>query len=334
MTDKTILKIFNLEFPSYIDELTIGDYKFKRIENYKEAFDGMMHLVNMPGGEFNTQEKTGTHQITATIEIPQKEKKSVLPWENKNLTQIDDILFLLSIFTNRNVFKNDWEDSTATTIISDHRIHQYGGELISSIDSEWVYKNANTNEVKTKIDKKYLCFPDWNKVDIGFEKGLNQVLDTISSQKWQSEYESGYFLFLFKSAIQRQITETSFILSWTIWEHIFAIKNRGWADNKTIEQMSADNKISFILSEYFLKKIDTVARKNIQRINKARNRLVHFGKKTEHVDYKEMIMFIRLTEQLMAIILKLSPSNIFNSFERLDAFLRESERKQTRKNEK
>lgn len=145
---------------------------------------------------------------------------------------------------------------------------------------------------------------------------------TISSKEWQEEYEGGYFLFLFRSAIQRQIRETSFILCWTIWEHIFAIKNRKWLDNSTMEQMSGDKKIAFILNQHFLKKIDEKARKNIQRISKTRNRLIHFGIKTDQVDLKEMDMFIRLTEQLMAIILGLSPSNLFNSFEDLDSFLK------------
>jgi hypothetical protein len=132
---------------------------------------------------------------------------------------------------------------------------------------------------------------------------------------------------LFRSAIQRQILESSFISCWTIWEHIFAIKNRKWLDDKAIIQMSGDKKIAFILNHYFLKKIDSNARKEIQRINGTRNRLVHFGIKTEQVDFNEMEMFIRLTEQLMAIILGLSPSNIFNSFERLEAFLNPKSKK-------
>ena len=91
--------------------------------------------------------------------------------------------------------------------------------------------------------------------------------------------------------------------------------------------MSGDKKIAFILNKYFLKNIDDNARKNIQKINKTRNRLIHFGKKTEQVDYKEMKMFIRLTEQLIAIIFELSPSNIFNSFEMLDIFLKKVAKK-------
>lgn len=244
-----------------------------------------------------------------------------MPFGNDKLTQIDDILFLLTIFDDRNVFKKDWEDSENIAIISDHRIHQYGGQLACSIQYESRWKDINTGELKTEAEMKDIPVFDYHQINIGFENTINKVLDLISSKKWQDKYEGGYFLFLFKSAIQRQIIETAFISCWTIWEHIFAIKNRKWLDNTAIEQMSGDKKIAFILNEYFLKNIDDTARKNIQKINKTRNRLIHFGKKTEQIDYKEMEMFIRLTEQLIAIILELSPSNIFNSFEALDNFL-------------
>ncbi len=318
--NKTI-QIFNLEFPPDIEKLNIGGYTFKRVKNYKEAFDGMMCLVNSSGSEFDTNIKVGSHQITATVEIPQQENKCVLPFGNKKLTQLDDILFLLTIFTDRNVFKKDWEDSDNTAVISDHRIHQYGGQLACSIKYESRWKHINTGELKTEQEMKETPIFDYHQINIGFENTLNKVFDLVSSKKWQDKYEGGYFLFLFKSAMQRQIIETSFISCWTIWEHIFAIRNRKWLDNKAIEQMSGDKKIAFILNEYFLKNIDNTARKNIQKINKTRNRLIHFGKKTEQIDYKEMGMFIRLTEQLIAIILELSPSNIFNSFEDLDNFL-------------
>jgi len=318
---KKILQIFNLEFPAYIDELKLGDYTFKRVKNYQEAFEGMMHSVNTSGYEFDRKIQYGSHQITATVEIPQKEKRCVLPFRNNKLTQLDDILFLLTIFTDRNVFKKDWKGSEPP--ISDHRIHQFGGQLACSIKRENRYKNKKTGKLKTKKEIKniadtYAC----HIVNIGFEKSLNKVLNLISSKKCQNEYEGMYFLFLFKSAIQRQIIETSFISCWTIWEHIFAIKNSEWLDKTAIDQMGGDKKIAFILNKYFLKNIDGMARKNIQKINKTRNRLIHFGKKTQEIDYEEMEMFIRLTEQLIAIILGLSASNIFNSFEGLNSFLK------------
>ncbi len=322
--EKNIIEIFNLEFPSYIEKLEIGGYLFKRVKNYKEVFGGMMCLINSSGSEFDTKIKTGSHQITAIVEILKKEKKCVLPFENKKLTRLYDVLFLLTIFTDRNVFKKDWEDSEAKNgaMVSDHRIHQYGGQLACSIQYESRWKDIHTGELKTKEEMKGVPLFNYHRIDLGFEKTINKVLDLISSKKWQDEYEGGYFLFLFRSIKQRQIIETAFISCWTIWEHVFAIKNRKWLDNKAIEQMSGDKKIAFILNEYFLKNIDDTARKNIQKINKTRNRLIHFGKKTEQIDYKEMEMFIRLTEQLMAIILELTPSNIFNSLEELDSFLK------------
>jgi len=79
-----ILQIFNLEFEPYIEELKIGSYIFKRVKNYKEAFDGMMCLVNSFGSEFNTQIKVGSHQLTATVEIPPKEKSAFCHLGTKN----------------------------------------------------------------------------------------------------------------------------------------------------------------------------------------------------------------------------------------------------------
>jgi len=318
---REVVQIFNLEFPSYVEELKIDNYTFKKDKKYSVAFSKMMHLVNSFGSEYDTQAQTGSHQITSMVSLPVKEKRSALAFGDKSSTQLEDILFLLSLFTGRNIFKKNWDNDKEKPIISDHRIYQYGGQLICSIKFESKWKNRITGEIKSDKQMESISTIDYNQYDIGFEKTLNKVLKLITSKKWQKEYEGGYFLFLYKSASQRQIIETSFITCWTIWEHIFAIKNRKWLDNKSMEQMSGDKKISFILNEYFFKDIDAKARKNIQKINKTRNRLVHFGKKTEQIDYKDMELFIRLTEQLIAKILNLPPSNIFNSSEKLDSFL-------------
>ena len=190
-------------------------------------------------------------------------------------------LAILKALNDEGKFKKDWDDDHNTTVISDHRIHQYGGQFACSMKDEWMWKHVDTGELKTAEEIDSTSASDYNQINIGFEKTLNKILNLISSKKWQDEYEGGYFLFLFKSAIQRQIIEISFISCWTIWEHIFAIKNRNWLDNKTIERMNGDKKIAFILKEYFLKSINDSARENIQKINKTRNRLIHFGKKTE-----------------------------------------------------
>jgi len=317
---KKILQIYNLEFPAYIEELKIGDYLFKRIKDYEKAFNGMMHLVNSSGSEFNTKIQTGSHQITATVEIPLKEKESVLPWENK-LTQLDDILLLLTIFTDRNVFKKDWEDNDNSCVISDHRVHHFGGQLSCSIKYEARWKHIDSGIIKNEDEMKNVSEFGYNLIDIGFEKTLNQLLQLISSKSWQDEYSQGYFLFLYRDALPRQILERSFLTCWTIWEQIFSIKHRKWLPDDDIFKMGADKKIAYILTTYFSKNIDKTGWNNIRRITKSRNRLVHFGKKMDNVTNKEKELLVRLTEQLIAYILNLQPSNIFNSFEKLEEFL-------------
>jgi len=123
---KNSIQIYNLEFPPFIEELKIGDYTFRRIDNYEYAFNNMMHLVNSEGSEFNTKVQTGNHQITATVNIPRKEQRCSLPWESDaKYTQLDDILLLLTIFTGRSVFRKDRVDDKDIAIIGDHRINKY-----------------------------------------------------------------------------------------------------------------------------------------------------------------------------------------------------------------
>lgn len=327
MIKKQTYEVYNLVFQPYIKEYKIGDYVFKRIQSYKESFNKLMHLVNSTGSEFPTKVQTWEHQITATVTWPKKEKKSKLEWYHKNATKLDDVLLLLSIFTWRNVFLKNRNKSENIAITQDHRIHWFWWQLCLSLDHEWAYKNNRTWEIVLDKDFWKRSLSIRNRINIWFEKSLNSVLNTISSRKWQKEYDWGYFLFLYKSAIQRHTIDSSFITCWTIWEHIFTIKNRNWLNEKSILQMSGDNKISFIINYYFLKNIDEKARKNIKKITQTRNRLIHFWKKTEQIRIKDMELFIRLTEQLMAIILWLRPSNAFNSFEEFDKFLKEESKK-------
>ena len=114
ITDEMLEKLFN------------KDLNHCEISNYKEAFGALMHLVNSSGSEFNTRVQTGSHQITAIVQLPEKEKPCVLPWAENKLTQLDDILFLLTLFTGRSVFKKDLENEDDVALIQDHRIHHYG----------------------------------------------------------------------------------------------------------------------------------------------------------------------------------------------------------------
>ncbi len=313
--------VYNLEFPPHINEIKIGDYLFKRVDNYSEVFGNLQHLVNSSGSEFPTNVKTGSHQITALVQIPQNEKPAVLPWEDIKSKQVLDVLFLLSIFTGRNIFTKEWEDEENIAITADHRKHLWGAQLLLSLRCESKWKHKHTGEIKDVAGLKGVPIFDYHQINIGFEKSLNAVLDLISSKKWQEKYFLGYFLFIYREAVQLRFIEGAFILCWSIWEHIFTLHNNQWLDSKDIEKLSGYNKISFILSEYFLFSIDNTARKEIGKLATTRNRIVHYGKKADSTDHKEMEMFIRLTEQLMAIVLELQPSNAFNSTEKLRQFL-------------
>ncbi len=313
--------IYNLEFPPHVNEFKIGEYLFKRVSNYSESFSGLQHLVNSFGSEFSTKVQTGSHQITAIVQIPDNEKSATLSWGDKNPKQILDVLLLLTLFTGRNVFMKNWEEKEGMAIMADHREHLWGAQLLLSIKYESMWKNKNTGELKNELEMNGIPIFDYNQINIGFEKSLNIVLDLISSKEWLEKYSGGYFLFLFRQAVQRQIIETSFILCWSIWEHIFTLHHKKWLDRKTIETLSGYEKIAFILSEYFVVVLNNKAKREVGRLAKTRNRIVHFGMKADDTDYKEMEMFIRLTEQLMAIILGLQPSNAFNSTEKLQQFL-------------
>ena len=301
--------VYNLEFPSWCKEITISNYHFYRVEEYKEKVRNLQHLVNSKA-EFDLPANTGSHEITAFVECPSTEPKAILKWLNKDVSSLQDILFLLSIFTRRDVFiveedKNNLTSPHGPVIVSDPRSYYWGGILRCSIP----YEPQNIE-------------PKPNKFDIGFEKGINQIYNLIKSEDWQVKYKGGYFLFLVRAALRRQILESSFIQCWTIWEHLFAILNQDWISRDQIRKLSSVEKISFIFVKYDLAgKIDNHSRIQIRRLAETRNRLVHFGKFPELDQvHKDAELFIQLTESLIARILGLIPSNVLNTKERTNEF--------------
>ena len=323
--EDNIRQVYNLEFPHKIEEFKIGDYIFKKIENYEEAYNRMMHLYTSAGGEYSFERQTGSHQITATVEIPSVEKKYALPWsdtEPPQLTQLHDILLLLTIFTGREIFVLEEGVGENPVIVSDHRIHSFGGQLSSSRVFQYGWRHKDTGEVVTEDKIEHENYFNYEQFDIGFEKGLNEVLDLITNLEWRSSYLNGYFLFLYRDAVLRQPLEKSFLTCWTIWEHLFSIKNRAWLKESDIFRISSDKKIAYILTKYFHKTIDKAAWEGINKLTLCRNRLVHFGKRKEGIEGNELVLFIRITEQLVATILGLKPSDVFNSLSNLSKFLK------------
>ena len=324
------LLIYNLGFPEYINSLKIGDYTFNRVEKYEQAFLKLQHLVDVSGGEFHRKLTTGIHQITATVELPKKEKSAVLPWAVDNFTQLNDILFLLSIFTGRNVFEIPLEQM-GLPIIADPRQHRYGGQLNVSVSDEWKWKNKLTGDIINERDFGTRTVFEYVKIHTGFEKSLNEVLNLICSSKWQREYNKGYFLFSYRRAIRQEDVDAAFLHSWTIWEHLFTLHNRKWLDDKSIEQMPGDKKIAYILNKYLLITINNATRKAIKKMAKARNKIIHYGTIPDNIDLKELNTMVGLTEQIIAIILGLKPSNIFNSMESLERLIEREQKKRSGK---
>lgn len=316
------LAVYNLEFPAYITTLDIAGYKFKRIADYGAALAGLPHLIEVLGGEFPIKPTTGAHRQTAIVEVPNDEEDAILPWSSDGrYTRIQDVLLFLALFTGRNVFTlNPGEEQYP--LRPDPRKHFWGGEFRLSAQRDIKWRHRTTGELRGEEDMQGSPVFDYNPLDLGLEKTIISVLRTLQDTAWRDEYGNGYFIFTFRQAIKQHEIEPAFLLCWSVWEHLFALHNRHWLDDTSIDHISGDKKIAFILHRYFLVEIDNIAREAIQgRITRARNRIIHFGPIPDNVDLEDMIMFIRLTDQLMALALRLEPSNALNSLNHLQRFL-------------
>lgn len=299
-------KVFNLEFSSWCAEINIFGYRFYRTEDYEEKVSKLQHFVTQYG-EFNITAKTGSHQITAFVEYEGNEEKAVFEWQNSNNTALDDILLLLTLFTGRDVFSVEENFNGDSSIITnDSRRDYFGGILRTSL--------PDGERVNLENGSCYIT---------GFEVGLNQIYNLIRTGDWQKKYEKGYFLLLAKNAFKRQILEASFVQCWTIWEHLFTIHNRKWMSDNEMIKINSFEKISFLLVEYALKdEIDGTTRKHIEWLSKIRNRLIHFGRFPEGDSINQhAVLFIQLTEFIIAKVLGLLPSNLYNTIENLEVFL-------------
>ena len=131
-------------------------------------------------------------------------------------------------------------------------------------------------------------------------------------------------MILAQQAFRYQPLETAFTQCWTIWEHLFSVHNDRWLSDEAIRRLSSTEKIAFLLVEYGLwKEIDETARKRIKTLKDIRNRLVHFGRFPEHGPiYDGADLFIRWTEFIIAKSLGLSPSNVLDTKEKSNNFLK------------
>jgi len=298
--------VYNFIFPHGCRQLTIHGYVFSRVPEYIERVQSLQHLISS-FSEFEQPINTGTHAITARVDLPPKEKKPVIKWGDKKATALDDILLLLSIFTLRDVF------AAPEPIVN--------GEEVITADSREYFFGLRTAIKYEKGEDEY-----GEQYNIGFQKGLESVYRRMRSAQWQKEYGRGRFLPLFRSACKSQILETSFITCWAIWEILFTLHNQCWLSDEQIIKHPASEKISYVLTRYQIKKtLDAMDRKGIKRFVKMCNALVHAGRFLDEDALHDATFFVRVTAIIVAQILGLSVSDVLGSQAQLLARLRGQE---------
>lgn len=279
--------VYNFVFPQRCQQLTVYGYVFKRVEEYKERVQSLQHRITS-FREFDQPENTGTHAITAHLDLPSKEEKPVIEWGDKKATALNDILLLLSIFTQRDVFAMPKPiEKGKGAITADSREFSFG------------FRNAIKYE---KGEDEH-----GDQYNIGFQKNIEHVYNKMRTTSWRKEYGRGRFLLLFQSACKRQIIEASFITCWTIWEILFTLHNQSWLSDGQIIKLPASEKISFILTRYqIMEQLDMKDRKGIKRFVKIRNELVHAGRFIDKDAIYDADLFVRVTAIIVAQILGLS----------------------------
>jgi len=301
MQEENMRQIYNLEFPSWCQELNIFGYRFVRVEKYAERLQCLQHVVAHLA-EFNIDMNTGEHTVTAYVELPKNEEDAALEWSGDNNSALMDILLLLSIFTGREVFAGPpIGGEELGVIIRDSRYFFWGGIVRLSIPYEANENNCNQ----------------------GFEVALEQIYTLIRSNDWQRTYFGGYYLFLARMAFKNIEIEIAFIQCWTIWEHLFSVLNRNEMTKQKILNTRMESKILNIFERFELYiPVDDYLRNGIKRLIRVRNRLIHFGRFPMHEEvHADAILFIHLTEFIVAKSFNLEPSNELNTNERLNEFL-------------
>ncbi|MCB9790461.1 hypothetical protein H6764_00350 [Candidatus Nomurabacteria bacterium] len=301
--------VYNLEFPDYCDQLSIGDYIFERIENYHGALQALQQRVNI-AAEFEIKSCTGSHAITASVrkKTPGRPRNSVLISKSK-ASELDDILHLLSIFTRRKVFLS-LPNNDESTIIADPRMADFGVTLHCSIPQNIEIVNKDSKSPTNFMEDK-----DWIHYDKGFEEGINTILELINDSTWKKKYRNGFYLLICEEMIARnslsleRLYYSNFLHAWTIWENIYACRNQDQAD-KDVFNTKGKDKVKFVLRKYF--SFIAIDDEKVKDLVQCRNRLSHFGEKSVNAKHKDLITFIHATEYLVAKTLNLKPSNVFN----------------------
>ena len=235
--------------------------------------------------------------MTGTVELPERDEAPALNWADETNTELDDVLLLLSLFTRRRVFT--LEAGAKGPIIADPRYFDCGWD--PSAKSFEGLRPAHPSD-------------EWS---VDLSKGVSDANRLIRSDEWQRRFHRGHFLFLFLAACHHQILESSFMLCWTIWEHLFRLHNESWLSATAVRKLDVREKLAFMLTEYRLRlNLDEKDRNVIARFARIRHLIVHDGRLENGDDARAAQVFIGLTECVVARTLDLTPSKVFSWDER------------------
>lgn len=317
------LDVYNLEFPYGIDTFVIGDFTFSRVSEYSDRIKKLGHRVHSYGELGEIRRQAGIHAVTGLLVFSETCQTAALDHGTDDSDALDDVVLLLSLFTGRDVFVAPAGDGTITELFADPREYEWGGVLQCSVPFDGQ---------KISDERDEWLDPCLGQGNVGFERELVKIYDTIQDSAWQRRYRRGHFLIQAKNAFRVQPIESTFVQCWAIWEHLFAVHTDCWLSEKSLRNMPTVEKIAFVLVHYgFSEQVDAHTREQMQKLINTRNRLVHAGRLPTEADVKHTMLFIRLTEFVLAKILGLEPANLFDTIEQLEAFKRPS--KEQRKHE-
>ncbi len=214
------------------------------------------------------------------------------------------IYLILSLFTSNDVFYTEKE--SINKLFADPRPFSFS-ILSNSLNTYFVRKNGNL-------------------IVEGFEEEINKIKKLIRNKNWLTKYNNGVYLLMMKEAMKKQSRESMFLNCWIIWEHLFFILNKKYFSNETLKNISARDKINFLLTKFiFVKGINKKENKKLQELADIRNYIVHYGFEPTYASLpKEFWLFIHITQFIVAKTLKLKQKDLFNTFQLFEEYLKEN----------
>ncbi|MDP2316514.1 MAG: hypothetical protein Q8P41_26710 [Pseudomonadota bacterium] len=270
--------------------------------------------------EFEFEPTTGVHAATAHVDCPDPEATPIFGWGDPRRTRLDDTLLLLTIFTGREVFidRHEFDIGTRSVFRQDSRQLLWGGTLRASV--EYSYLPPEQGAACEYVS--------------GIETAVNQVLRQTSTDSWRETFYEGHFLFLLKAAFHEQPLQATFTQCWTIWEHLFYAVNRTWLTVEGDRSLPARDKILFLAERYgMMSGVDESGKRRVDGLVGIRNELIHKGRLPARDDvFRDVRMFILMTEFLATKIAGLRTRDIFNTVEKFLEFqtMQDPKRKRTR----